>query len=220
MPEKIQKSGFAEYFEALFIAIILALFIRSFIVQAFTIPSGSMLQTLQVGDFLLVNKFTYGIRFPFTVKETKPEAASMWARYNVVLGPEMVHIGDPKRRDIVVFEFPRDPSVHYIKRVIGIPGDTIEVRDKQVYVNGERQVEPYVQHVRSMPGEGDNFGPVTVPEGKYFCMGDNRDESFDSRFWGFVDRSAIVGKAFILYWSMDGISSIRWNRIGKLVHDL
>jgi signal peptidase I len=220
MSELNQKSGFAEYFEALFIAIILALFIRSFIVQAFTIPSGSMLQTLQIGDYLLVNKFTYGVRFPFAVKETNPTGGTWWSRHSVVLGPELVHMNDPQRHDIIVFEYPKDPSIHYIKRVIGVPGDTVEVREKVLYVNGEKQEEPYVQHVRNYPGPGDNFGPVVVPDGKYFCMGDNRDESYDSRFWGFVDRSAVVGKALVLYWSMDGISSIRWSRIGKPVHNL
>ncbi len=214
------KSGIAEYFEALFVAILLALFIRSFIVQAFTIPSGSMLQTLQIGDYLLVNKFTYGIRLPLTVKETNPSGNSWWSRHSFVLGPEIVKMNDPQRGEIVVFEYPKDPSIHYIKRVVGLPGDTVEVRDKKLYVNGELQEEPYVQYVRSFPGPGDDFGPEVVPDGKYFCLGDNRDESYDSRFWGFVDRSAIVGKALILYWSMDGISSIRWDRIGRSVHDL
>ncbi|GFM36704.1 signal peptidase I [Desulfovibrio psychrotolerans] len=214
------KSGIAEYFEALFVAILLALFIRSFIVQAFTIPSGSMLQTLQIGDYLLVNKFTYGIRLPLAVKETNPSGNSWWSRHSFVLGSEIVKMNDPQRGEIVVFEYPKDPSIHYIKRVVGLPGDTVEVRDKKLYVNGELQDEPYVQYVRSFPGPGDDFGPEVVPDGKYFCLGDNRDESYDSRFWGFVDRSAIVGKAFILYWSMDGISSIRWDRIGRSVHDL
>ncbi len=220
MSELKQKSGFAEYFEALFIAIILALFIRSFIVQAFTIPSGSMLQTLQIGDYLLVNKFIYGIRLPFAFKETNPQGTSWWSRHSLVLGPELIHVQDPQRGDIIVFEYPADPSIHYIKRVIGVPGDTVEVRNKVLYLNGQPQTEPYVQLVRGYPGPGDDFGPVTVPEGKYFCMGDNRDESYDSRFWGFVDRSAIVGKAWIFYWSMDGISSIRWDRIGRSVHSM
>ncbi len=220
MSELNQKSGFAEYFEALLVAIILAFFIRSFIVQAFTIPSGSMLQTLQIGDYLLVNKFTYGVRLPLWIKEVNPDGDSWLSRHSLVLGPELIHMNDPQRGDIIVFEYPKDPSIHYIKRVIGVPGDTVEVRDKVVYLNGVAQEEPYVQHVRSFPGPGDDFGPVTVPDGKYFCMGDNRDESYDSRFWGYVDRSAVVGKAFVLYWSMDGISSIRWNRIGKAVHSL
>lgn len=211
------KSGLREYLEALGVALILALIIRSFVVQAFTIPSGSMLQTLQIGDYLLVNKFAYGVRFPFSVKETNPDATSMLSRYSVVQGGEMLSIGDPEREDIVVFEYPRNPSVHYIKRVIGIPGDTIEIRNKVLYRNGRKVDEPYVQHTKVMPGPGDNYGPVIVPTGKYLMLGDNRDESYDSRFWGFVDRDAIVGNALIIYWSMDGARSIRWNRLGMFV---
>ncbi|MEJ5242815.1 MAG: signal peptidase I [Desulfomicrobiaceae bacterium] len=189
-----------EYVEALLIALLLAFVIRSFVVQAFKIPSGSMLQTLQIGDHLLVNKFLYGIKVPFT---------------HVFI----TQFDGPKHGDIVVFEFPEDPSKDFIKRVIGLPGDVIEVREKQVYRNGELLHEPYVQHTdpRTNVLKRDNFGPVTVPEGKYFVMGDNRDESYDSRFWGFVDRAAIEGKAWILYWSWESLTSIRWERIGRLV---
>jgi signal peptidase I len=189
-----------EYVEALLIALFLAFVIRSFVVQAFKIPSGSMLQTLQIGDHLLVNKFLYGIKIPFT---------------HVFI----TQFDGPKHGDIVVFEFPQDPSKDFIKRVIGVPGDVIEVREKQVYRNGELLQEPYVQHTdpRTNVPKRDNFGPVTVPEGKYFVMGDNRDESYDSRFWGFVDRAAIEGKAWILYWSWESLTSIRWERIGRLV---
>lgn len=172
-----------EWVEALLFALILALFIRSFVVQAFKIPSGSMLQTLQIGDHLLVNKFIYGIKVPFTD----------WT---------LVPMSDPEFGDIIVFEYPKDPSKDFIKRCIGLPGDTIEVRDNQVIRNGEPVDEPYVS---GLPGSGGfmarDFGPVAVPEGKYFMLGDNRNNSQDSRFWGFVDRQAMVGKAWRIYWS-------------------
>lgn len=188
-----------EYAEALFVALILAFFIRSFVVQAFKIPSGSMLQTLQIGDHLLVNKFTYGLKIPFTHKVVLP-------------------LSDPEFQDIVVFEFPEDTSKDFIKRIIGLPGDTIQIRDKKLFRNGSEVEEPYVQHTdASIVPRRDNFGPITVPEGKYFVMGDNRDESYDSRFWGFVDRNKIEGRAWILYWSWQGFSNIRWNRIGQTV---
>ena len=171
------KSVAREYAEAFIIAIVLAFIIRIFIVEAFKIPSGSMIPTLLVGDHLLVNKFIY----KFT---------------------------EPTRGDVIVFKYPDDPSRNFIKRIIGVGGDSIEVRDKVVYVNGEEQKEPYVQHISPeiLPARynsRDNFGPVTVPPNSYFMMGDNRDSSLDSRFWEnrFVNRRAIVGKAFIIYWS-------------------
>jgi signal peptidase I len=189
-----------EYAEALIVALVLAFFIRSFVVQAFKIPSGSMLQTLQIGDHLLVTKFAYGVKIPFT---------------NVMV----VERDGPKHGDIIVFEFPEDPSKDFIKRVIGLPGDVIEIRDKQVFRNGVPLQEAYIQHVDSASGvpRRDNFGPVMVPEHKYFVMGDNRDESYDSRFWGFVERNTIAGKALILYWSWASLTDIRWERIGQLV---
>ena len=125
----------------------------------------------------------------------------------------------PKHGDIIVFEFPEDPSKDFIKRVIGVPGDVIEIREKKLFLNGVEQQEPYIQHVdasTSVPRR-DNFGPVMVPEGKYFVMGDNRDESYDSRFWGFVERDTIEGKALILYWSWASLTDIRWERIGQMV---
>ncbi len=189
-----------EYAEALIVALILAFFIRSFVVQAFKIPSGSMLQTLQIGDHLLVSKFAYGVKIPFT--------------HMMIFERE-----GPQHGDIIVFEFPEDPSKDFIKRVIGLPGDVIEIRDKQVFRNGVLLDEPYIQHVdrsKTVPRR-DNFGPVMVPENKYFVMGDNRDESYDSRFWGFVERNTIAGKALILYWSWASLTDIRWERIGQLV---
>jgi signal peptidase I len=188
-----------EYAEALIVALVLALIIRSFVVQAFKIPSGSMLETLQIGDHLLVSKFIYGVKIPFTDRVVIP-------------------VDDPQFGDIIVFEFPEDPTKDFIKRVIGRPGDTIEIRDKQVIRNGQPLTEPYTRHTdnRIIP-KRDNFGPVTVPEGKYFVMGDNRDESYDSRFWGYVDRPVIKGKAWVIYWSWSGPTDVKWNRIGRMV---
>lgn len=195
-----KKSLFREYAEALLIALVLALFIRTFIVQAFKIPSESMLQTLQVGDHLLVNKFLYGIKWPFT-------------------NTYAVKGADPELGDIIVFEYPNNPSLDYIKRIVGLPGDVVEVRNKQFFRNGQPVKEAYIRHTepRRVEPIRDNFGPVTVPAGKYFVMGDNRDNSQDSRFWGFVDRSAIRGKAWRIYWSSEGLGTVRWNRFGQIV---
>lgn len=207
------KSVVREYVEAIVIAVLLALFVRTFVVQAFKIPSGSMLPTLQIGDHLLVSKFSYGVRLPIT-------GTVLWSR------------SGPARGDVVVFRFPRDRSLDYIKRVIGIGGDTIEVRDKQVFVNGEKVADPHAHFtapdtMSRAGGPRDNLGPVTVPEGKIFVMGDNRDNSYDSRFWGFVDLRDVLGKAFIIYWSWDveepllslsRFTSIRWDRLGDVVH--
>jgi signal peptidase I len=208
-----KKSTFREYAEAIIIALVLALFIRTFIVQAFKIPSGSMLPTLQIGDHILVNKFIYGVKMPFS-------------------GTILVPIKEPKPNDIVVFKFPRDPKLDYIKRVIAVAGDTVEMRRKKVYINGKPFDDTYGVYTdpRILPASAsprDNFGPVTVPEEHIFVMGDNRDNSFDGRFWGFVDLKAVRGKAFIIYWSwdvqkpllsVDRFTSVRWGRIGDLLH--
>lgn len=200
-----KKGAIRENVEAIVLAIILALFIRAFIVQAFKIPSGSMKETLQIGDHILVNKFIYGVKLPF-------------------LNTTIIPISTPKRGDIVVFEFPEDKDKDFIKRTIGIGGDTVEVRDKIVYVNGVRQDQPFavISDSYIIPGHlqpRDNFGPVTVPKGKLFVMGDNRDHSYDSRFWGFVDLSAVKGKAFMIYWSWDKEDfSVRWRRLGDMLH--
>lgn len=195
-----EKSLLREYAEALIVALILAMIIRTFVVQAFKIPSESMLETLQVGDHLLVNKFSYGVKWPFS-------------------NSYAVNGADPERGDVIVFEYPNNPSLDYIKRIVGIPGDVMEVRDKQLYRNGTPLKEAYIRHTE--PGRieriRDNFGPVTVPKGKYFVMGDNRDNSQDSRFWGFVDKSAIHGKAWRIYWSSEGLGNVRWDRFGKAV---
>ena len=195
-----KKPLWREYGEALLVALLLALVIRTFVVQAFKIPSESMLQTLLVGDHLLASKFSYGVKVPFT-------------NYYVYKG------SDPQRGEIIIFEYPNDPSVDYIKRIVGVPGDIIEVRNKQLFRNGEAVKESYIRFTQPDRIEPvrDNFGPVTVPEGKYFVMGDNRDNSLDSRFWGFVDRSAIRAKAWRIYWSWGGLGDMRWNRMGKKV---
>lgn len=210
---KTKKSTFREYAEAIVIALVLALFIRTFIVQAFKIPSGSMLPTLQIGDHILVSKFIYGLKMPFT-------------------GSVLISVKEPKANDIVVFKFPKDPKLDYIKRVIGVAGDKVEIRNKKIFINGEPFEDSFGVHLdsRIMPasaGPRDNFGPITVPEGRVFVMGDNRDNSFDGRFWGFVDLKVVRGKAFIIYWSWDvrkpllspgRITSIRWSRLGDIVH--
>ena len=199
-----KKGKLRENIEAIIIAIILALFIRTFIVQAFKIPSGSMQPTLEIGDHILVNKFIYGVKLPY-VRTT------------------LIPLGAPERGDIIVFKYPEEPDKDFIKRVIGIPGDTIEVRNKQVFVNGELLNHDFGRHTDSnvIPGRvshRDNFGPVAVPADSYFVMGDNRDNSYDSRFWGFVDESAIKGEAFIIYWSWDSQDfDVRWGRIGTLL---
>lgn len=200
-----KKSRLRENVEAILIAILLALFIRSFVVQAFKIPSGSMKPTLQIGDHILVNKFTYGVDLPFT---------------DITIIPG----GRPERGDIIVFEYPVEPDKDFIKRVIGVPGDVVEIKNKDVYVNGERLEQGYTMHTENhiIPGEKterDNFGPVTVPENEYFVLGDNRDNSYDSRFWGFVEDGALKGEAFIIYWSWDKERFWpRWSRLGKILH--
>ncbi|MFH1156295.1 MAG: signal peptidase I [Pseudomonadota bacterium] len=207
MTDNKPKGALRENIEAIVIAVLLALFIRTFIIQAFKIPSGSMKNTLLIGDHILVNKFIYGIKIPFTD------------------GTNLIRVSDPKRRDIVVFKYPEDPDKDFIKRVVGVAGDTIEVKNKQLYVNNVLQEdEPYAIHQdgRIIPRQfsaRDNFGPFTVPDRSLFVMGDNRDNSHDSRFWGIVDLKAVKGKAFIIYWSWNSEAfGVRWSRIGDLLH--
>lgn len=200
-----KKSVYREYLEALAYAIVLALIIRAFVVQAFKIPSGSMIPTLQIGDHILVNKFIYGIGIPFTNKK-------------------LFTFKQPNRGDIIVFKYPGDKDRDFIKRVIGLPGDTVEIRDKQVFVNDKPLKEPYaIFNDHDIIGQSgysrDNYEPVKVPPHHLFMMGDNRDNSMDSRFWGFLDEKNVKGKAFIIYWSWDSNDHwIRWRRIGKLLH--
>ena len=201
---KKKKSGLRENIEAILVAIVLALFIRTFVIQAFKIPSGSMKETLKIGDHILVNKFIYGVKIPF-------------------LQTTIIPVTNPKHGDIVVFKFPEDPSKDFIKRVIGVAGDVVEVRDKKVYVNGKLLNHDFGIHTDSyiFPASvqpRDNFGPIVVPPHSLFVMGDNRDQSYDSRFWGFVDLKAVKGKALMIYWSWDKDNfGVRWNRIGHLL---
>jgi len=202
---KKNKSKIREYAEAIILAVILALFVRAFIIQAFKIPSGSMIPTLLVGDHILVSKFSYGIKLPFT--ETY-----------------LFRLWNPQRNDVIVFVYPLDTSKDFIKRVIGLPGDTVQVINKKVYINGFPLEDPHAHYATNeiLPGnvyQRDNFGPLLIPEDSYFVMGDNRDKSLDSRFWGIVNREAIKGKAVIIYWSWDFHPFVfRWDRIGSIVH--
>ena len=181
-----KKSTFREYAEAAAIAVLLALFIRTFVVQAFKIPSGSMEPTLLVGDHILVNKFIYGIKIPF-IRTT------------------LVPISEPSHGDVIVFIYPVDKSKDFIKRVIGLPGDTIRIEGKKIFINGKLYDDKHGFYRASSrggnPGNLPGFGPVTVPPKSYFVMGDNRDQSWDSRSWGYVPEESIKGKALIIYWS-------------------
>jgi signal peptidase I len=214
-----QKSVFREYAEAMGIALVLAIIIRTFLIQAYKIPSGSMEPTLLVGDHILVNKLIYGLRMPDSILGVQIPGLP-YGKYLFRLEP--VHRGD-----VVVFVFPPDPTKDFIKRVIGVAGDTIEVKNGAVWLNGKPMDDPHAHFEvapqdRSEVAPRDNFGPVTVPPGKLFMMGDNRDRSYDSRFWGFVDDDQVEGRAMIIYWSWDGDGTsfipIRWSRFGMIVH--
>ena len=189
---KFQKSTLREYFESIVIAVILALFVRTWVVQAFKIPTGSMENNLLIGDHLLVNKFVFA-----------PEPTS--------LERSLLPVRDIRRGDVVVFKYPDEPTRDFIKRVIGLPGETIELRNKKVFVNGQPLEESYVHFLEASHGAGEvtsfdvreRYGPVQVPEGQYFVMGDNRDNSQDSRYWGFLPRHYIKGRALMIYWSYE-----------------
>ncbi len=212
-------------------AIVLFLLIRTFFVEAFKIPTGSMEGTLLVGDFLLVNKAVYGADLPG-------------------LANRLPAFAEPKRSEVVVFLPPHEPTKNYVKRIVGLPGDTVEMRGKVLYINGAPQDEPYIRHVdrfsepsdarmqwqrehlvgpkgdrRSYDPTRDSWGPIVVPEAKYFALGDNRDNSEDSRYWGFVDASAIRGRPIFVYYSFirdplapfSWLTDVRWNRIGEVI---
>jgi signal peptidase I len=202
--KKDKKTILWEYTKAIVTALILALFIRTYFIQAFKIPSGSMIPTLLVGDHILVNKFIYGTKLPFSDKR-------------------FLGIRKPARGDIIVFKYPEDPSRDFIKRVVAVGGDVIESRKKAIYLNGKRLDEKYVQYTDTSSNPRgfeprDNFGPYIVPKDKCFMMGDNRDHSYDSRYWGYVDLSDVRGEALIIYWSWDGERHFpRFDRIGRLV---
>jgi signal peptidase I len=219
-----------EWVKSISVAILLYLVIRTFAVEAFKIPTGSMEKTLLVGDFLLVNKAVYGAHVPFTGIRTPAFESPQWG-------------------DVIVFEYPIDPSKNYVKRVVGLPGDTVAMRSGALHVNGRRTSENYVQHTQpggdyydpqfewqrsylaphvdplSYRPTRDDWGPLVVPAGAYFVMGDNRDNSQDSRYWGFVDRSLIKGRPLVIYYSFDRsrlrplpwLTEVRWDRVGNLV---
>jgi signal peptidase I len=189
-----QKSTVREYYEALLIAVIFVRFAAIFVFQAFKIPTGSMEDNLKIGDHIIVNKFLYG------------PGPSLGA---------LLPLREIRRGDIIVFRYPLQPETDFVKRVIGLPGDTVDVQDKNVYVNHRKLAEPYVIHLDPSvypPREAlpepyrsrDQFNPYVVPAGHYFAMGDNRDRSSDSRYWGTVPRSMIKGRAFMVYWSFHG----------------
>jgi len=204
-----KKKFIKEYIEPIIIAVLIALFIRAFIVQAFKIPSSSMEPTLLVGDHLLVSKFIYGIKIPFT--DTK-----------------LFQFKNPKRGDIIVFIYPKDRSKDFIKRVIGTEGEKVEIIHNKIYINDRWVEDPWGHYSEKSDWTKilqpmEKFGPVIVPNDSLFVLGDNRDNSQDSRFWGFVNINAVKGKAFIIYFSWNGyaqslLDKVRWMRFGKLIH--
>jgi signal peptidase I len=210
-----KKSVVREYFETIVIAVILALFMRTFVVQAFKIPTGSMEPNLLIGDHLLVNKFVFAPTLSSAERTLLPMTAI-------------------RRGDIVVFKFPEDPERDFIKRVIGLPGETIELRDHQIHVNGRAIEEPYAHYLPRPQGMGggevtsddvrERYGPVVVPAGAVFVMGDNRDNSQDSRYWGFLPKQNIKGKALLIYWSFDssegGLNLFTQTRWARLLHQI
>ncbi len=235
MAESFKKSTAREYFESIVIAVILALFVRTFVLQAFKIPTGSMENNLLIGDHLLVNKFVYA-----------PTASR--------LERALLPIGTIRRGDVLVFKSPVEPDRDLIKRVIGLPGDRLEQKEKKLYINGQPLDEPYVffleppkhnselSEASSTSDPRENYGPVTVPPNQYFMMGDNRDNSLDSRYWGFMPADYVKGKAVLIYWSYEseredyeddspsatikGLASVfmhfftktRWDRLGHFIH--
>lgn len=214
-------------------AVVLFLLIRTFLLEAFQIPSGSMERTLLAGDFLFVNKAVYGAPIPGT-------------------SARLPGFGSPRRGDVIVFAYPKDPALNYVKRVVGVGGDTLAMHAGALFVNGARQIEPYAQRIDSLLDAGspdfawqadyladrsraahqhyratrDVWGPLVVPVGKYFTLGDNRDNSHDSRYWGFVDKAAVKGRPLLVYFSYDRstadplpwLTDIRWSRLGSLIH--
>ena len=222
----LKEPTLVEYAKSFFPVILAVLLLRSFLVEPFRIPSGSMMPTLLVGDFILVNKYTYGIRLP-------------------VVNKKIMELGEPQRGDVVVFRFPKDPSIDYIKRVVGVPGDHLVYQDKTLYINDEKVAQipegSYIgtgsglsmsgADVRSellgdvkhdilvVNGVGGVSTDVVVPEGHYFVMGDNRDNSNDSRYWGFVPDGNLVGKAFMIWMNWDSAAAgVGWDRIGNSIN--
>ena len=207
-----KKSIAREYTEAILIALLLALLIRTFIVQAFKIPSGSMKNTLLIGDHILVSKFSYGTHIPNEIPFI-----------NIKLFDDIVLFSRvPKRGDIIVFKFPKDETRDFIKRVIGLPGDKLKVRRQKVYINNKPYEDTHARHTDS-PSDSplvprDDFGPILIPDDHVFVMGDNRENSQDSRYWGYLNVKKIRGKAQIIYWSWDRIENwVRFERFGKIL---
>jgi signal peptidase I len=243
-PAGATEPWWIEYPKSFFPVILIVFLLRSFLVEPFKIPSSSMRPTLEVGDFILVNKFTYGIRLPIVEKK-------------------IIEINQPQRGDVLVFRYPLEPTLDYIKRVVGVPGDEVTYRDKKLTINGQpapqqpdgtysylegtlafvttqRIGESFgdkshtiatlpdappvsVGRVRSFPGRencvyNESGFTCRVPSGQYFMMGDNRDNSEDSRYWGFVPDDHIRGKAFFIWWNWDDVSSLAFKRIGRGVH--
>lgn len=234
--QAVNRSGrtwaiFWEWLKSFCIAVVLFLFVRAFIVEAFKIPSGSMERTLLVGDFLLVNKLVYGAEVPFT-------------------GARLPAMRDPQLGDVIVFQYPEDRTKNFVKRLVGMPGDTVEMREGVYYLNGVAQQEPYVTHIDPDGDSGDamfrwqrdylvrtaearlgyhpsrnNWGPLVVPDESYFVLGDNRDNSLDSRYWGFVPDSLVRGRPMFVYYSyapdtvhrLAWVTRIRWGRVGTRV---
>ncbi len=206
---KQSKSQVREYTEAIFWAVALTFFLRAFVIQAFRIPSESMCDTLLVGDFLFVNKFEYGPKIPFT-------------------HIRLPGLHAPKQGDVIVFQWPKNPSMDFIKRCVATGGQTIESQHKQVLVDGKPMVEPYVKHISNTEEpagytDRDNFAPRTIPPGQLFMMGDNRDNSNDSRFWGTVDMDLVKGRAMFIYFSTagdqwwNGFFHIRFDRLFRVI---
>ncbi len=239
-----KKNTARETTEAILVALIAAMILRAFVVQAFRIPTGSMKDTLLVGDFLLVNKFIYGVRTPDTIPFIEAK----------IPGPfRLPAFKNPQNGDVVVFKYPEDPSLDYIKRCIAVGGQTVEIRNGEVFIDGKpegkqkdlgskydpedgRNVkytkmttplgkEYVIRHYVDRYAQTEDFGPVTVPEGNYFMMGDNRDNSADSRSWGFLPQENVVGEALVIYFSWDKtgaiwnlLESVRWSRVANLIH--
>ncbi|PID41918.1 MAG: signal peptidase I [Proteobacteria bacterium] len=216
--EALAESSVVEMSRSFFPVLLVVLILRSFLVEPFQIPSGSMLPTLEVGDFILVNKFTYGIRLP-------------------VLGTKIVELNDPRAGDVLVFRFPRDGKTNYIKRVVGTPGDIVQYRNKRLIINGKMVTEEFEGQINRMDMYLENLegtrhfiyknshgkallqeeGEWKIPDGHYFVMGDNRDNSNDSRFWGLVPDEMIVGKAFAIWMHWETLFSIPgFSRVGSI----
>jgi signal peptidase I len=214
--QALMKSRLRQNVESIGLALLIALAVRSSVVQAFWVPSGSMLPTIQIGDHIFVNKLAYGFQLPFVGQVAK--------------------FSEPERNEIVVFVSPVDHSTDLIKRIVAVAGDQVEIRGKRLFVNGTPVTEPYA-HFTDRSGQlvpaatymakngsaaaaggapRDNYGPITVPEGKFFVLGDNRDRSYDSRFWGFADVADVKGRATFVYWSWD--SDRKWPRIDRFFH--